>query len=1059
MHLEEEEYALVQTLGLQRESYLPLRVFDDSAIRQAEMDPLAGLIGVVSSNSSLSTSSGSDRMGIRLLLRPAPEDWSAPWQNRMQARRDGEDRESRSSPSARPDSGPGAGVILALAGLNWLFYNSGNIPGMVLFNGVLVAGGLAGFGLWRRFFSGTRRRPYLDETLVEEKLKSLGFQTELQIVRTYRRGDDYGLALDSIEQVINCIRSFDDPAGNSWQPGRLFRYVGESVARRDYVGNAASSGDSSSGGDSSGGVPSGGVPSGGVPSGGDSSLGRIFKWLATKDFDVHPFVGGSRIMGWLDSKRARRTVLSAREAASVWHLPLGMNEMASMERIASGSLVPFLGALSSSGEDAGPVVGKSGNRSIRLPESSIQKHGIILGRSGVGKSTLIKHIVGYKLDRKAKGKDDGAIVVIDPHADLVRDILTMVPPEIVHKVRLLDFGRTDRVPGINLVDPELFPDRDRCVDTIVNTVRHLWEHWGGRLEDLLKNSLLMVYEFNSHPETKREDMLTMLDILSLLEDGTPAGKGKKNSGVEMSAFQRTVIQRVRDPRLKQWFNMYLGWPQETRAEAVGPVHSRVGAYAASQRASVVMGQRESTIMLNDVLQEGLVLLVSTAQGTIGRGPAALMGGTMVSLVESALRAQESIDPSKRAKCLLVCDEFQTVTGADWEGMLAEDRKYGCSILLATQSLVRLQTEDRNLKAGVLGNVGVIVGYQMSAEDARIISAEMDAERVPEKFLVNLNPHHCCVRINSNTTCYPAFSMKTLPPPDMIRSREEADEAVAAVLEASRSYTVDYAEVRARLDQEVQRRLEGGDKLSTLLVPVGSDLDADPDATMYDNAVSSGASGPPVQQVAGPSFDGQEFQDGPEVDSVPDGDGATLAPVGAASEPVPVGTSPEPVEVSSEPVPVGAFLESVEVSPVPAPFEASPASEPVGAAPASVGAARAVESLISKGLSEEVIDQSQLSPEALSYIDQVGPRDPAVRDLIDRNNAHHIGKAYRNANRDAEARIKREVAEQVGEKLEDIHQVALAEALLIARSELALTLSEPEEGPRDLSRLRGSGSED
>ena len=74
-------------------------------------------------------------------------------------------------------------------------------------------------------------------------------------------------------------------------------------------------------------------------------------------------------------------------------------------------------------------------------------------------------------------------------------------------------------------------------------------------------------------------------------------------------------------------------------------------------------------------------------------------------------------------------------------------------------------------------------------------------------------------------------MKTLPPPDMIRSREEADEAVAAVLEASRSYTVDYAEVRARLDQEVQRRLEGGDKLSTLMVPVGSDLEeVDPEAS-------------------------------------------------------------------------------------------------------------------------------------------------------------------------------------------------------------------------------------
>ena len=60
--------------------------------------------------------------------------------------------------------------------------------------------------------------------------------------------------------------------------------------------------------------------------------------------------------------------------------------------------------------------------------------------------------------------------------------------------------------------------------------------------------------------------------------------------------------------------MYLGWPAETRAEAVGPVHSRVGAYASNQRASVVMGQRKSTIMLSDVLQEGLVLLVLHCPG-------------------------------------------------------------------------------------------------------------------------------------------------------------------------------------------------------------------------------------------------------------------------------------------------------------------------------------------------------------------------------------------------------------------------------------------------------------
>ena len=787
MVLNADESAMVQTLGLERESYLPLRVFDDRAIEQAKVDPLAGVIGTIASNTvDGQAGGGSNRMGVRLLLRPAPENWSAPWQNLMQARRDGDDRAPKPA-STKADAGDGAPpwimfvIFLAgLAGMNWYFYQNWNIPGMILFNiGVLSIGGL-GFFLWRKLFSG-RRRPYLDETLVDEKLKSLGFWIELQIVRTYLNLDKEATPLDDIEQVINRIRSFDDPAGNSWQTGRLYRYSGNSVVLRRYRRSRL------------------------------AGKNKIIGWLIQQDYDLHPFVGGSQVLGWLDPKRARRTVLSAREAASVWHPPLGMDEMASMERIASGSLIPYLGDLSAENEDSGPLVGESGGRKIRLPESSIQKHAVILGRSGVGKSTLIKHIVHYKMLRKAAGKDNGAIVVIDPHADLVREILTLVPPEIADKVRLLDFGRTDRVPGINLVDPTLSPDRDRCVDTIINTVKHLWEHWGGRLEDILKNSLLIVYEWNSHPDTAPDEMLTMLDILSLLEDGAPVGKGR-DATVEMSAFQYRTLQRVRDPRLKQWFHAYMAWPRDTRAEAVGPVHSRIGAYAANKRAAVIMGQRKSTIVLSDVLSEGLVLLVSTAQGAVGKGPAALMGGTIVSLVESALRDQESMPPSERARCLLVCDEFQTVTGADWEGMFAEIRKYGCSMMLATQSLARLDTPDRHLKAGVLGNVGVIIGYQMAAEDARIISAEMDAERVPERFLVNLNPHNCCVRINSDTTCYPAFSMKTLPPPDLTYGSQEV---VELVLRGSVEYTVDFAESRTRMDLELQDRLDGGDKLGVI----------------------------------------------------------------------------------------------------------------------------------------------------------------------------------------------------------------------------------------------------
>ena len=763
--LQEHELAMVQPVFLARESYLPLRIFDDRTIEHSGMDPLAGVIGVLASATRSSGGTegaesrlGGDRLGIRLVIKPAREDWNSPWQKRMQQRRDGEDRNAR--PGSVEAQGPGMGTILAVGGLagvvalNWYLWNQGN-PGMlVLADGAALALGAGGIMLTKKLgLAG--KRPYMDELLVEEKLKSLAFWCELQLVRIYSQEVDEEVAGASVAMLMDCLRSFDDPAGNAWAPGRIRLYSGQKIAR-------------------------------GTP--------------------FHPFFGGTQEMDWVDERRARVTALSAREVASLWHPPLGADEMASMERTAVGVLVPYLADLGAGGEDSGPLVGKmvgSDNHEIRLPESSIEKHAIIIGKSGVGKSTMIKHVLAHKLQRKAKGLDNGAVVVIDPHADLVREVLTMVPIEIADKVRLLDFGRTDRVPGINLLDPHLFPDRDRCVDTIVITVKHLWEHWGGRLEDLLKRSLSIIYEFNSHPETPRSEMLTMLDILALLDEGIPVGSGA-SARTQPSSFQTRTLDRVTDPRLKQWFASYLNWPRETRAEAVGPVHSRVGAFAADARASVIMGQRESTISLSGVLSEGLVLLVSTAQGSIGVQPAALMGGTMVSLVESALRDQESLPGNERAKCLLVCDEFQTVTGANWEGMLAESRKYGCSLMLATQSLARLDTADRKLKAGILGNVGCIVGYQMSADDARIIAPEMDADRVKEPYLVNLDPHNCYVRINTSDRCYQAFSMKTLPPPDVTGGSREA---VDAVLEASVAYTVDWASARARMNEEVNSQIE------------------------------------------------------------------------------------------------------------------------------------------------------------------------------------------------------------------------------------------------------------
>lgn len=1025
LHLDEDEFALVRPLSLARESYLPLQIYEDRMLEQSTMDPMAGLIGLLSSGSrTVGGAEGGDRLGMRLLLKPAPAGWGAKHQAEMQRRRDGEDRAAR--PGSPESSGPSMGAVLGLGaagGLalgNWWLWQQDLMPYLVALDaGAVVVCG-AGLAIWKKFLKGSPKRPYLDEMLVENKLKALCFYSELQLFRIYRDISDEDVAREDLDKLVHCLRAFDDPAGNGWKEGRVRKYSGQ---------------------------------------------------LAAQGARDHPFQAGMQELDWVDREAASRCVLSAREAASLWHLPLGTDDMAPMERTASGSLSPYLGDLADLGEDGGPLVGlDDGGNGIRLPESAVRKHSIILGRSGVGKSTLIKHVVLHKLERKAEGKDDSAIVVIDPHADLVRDLLALVPPEVADKVRLLDFGRTDRVPAMNLVDPELFPYRDRCVDTIVTTVKNLWEHWGNRLEDLLTNALLIIYEYNEHPDTPRSEMLTVLDVVSLLEDGVVSGQGR-NQKTEMSAEQERILGRVRDPILKAWFNSYLGWPPDQRAEAVAPVRSRIGAYAKSQYASVVLGQRESTIVLSDVLTNGLVLLVSTAAGTIGKAVASILGGSMVSLVESVLREQERLPPGERKRMLLIADEFQTITGADWESMFAEIRKYGCSMMLATQSLARLDGGDRRLKEGVLGNVGLIIGYQMSADDARIVAPEMDSSRIEERNLVNLYPHHCYMRINTDKKCYPVFSMTTLAPPEDAKGSEESKELV---LEKMAAYTSDWSEARQKLMAEVDRRLEISGK-------VGMGLSAK-EKSPYDQAMNAGGGA----GRRGRSRDGGSGGGGGRVVPVePDPAG----PAASAAVPEPDPAVPAAVVVSGRSAPEGGGGDDEELteldrmylatsdddpegpppvvrrpsadggngaggnvsggngSVVPAVISAgSPAPAPAGdsrGASASGGRTAVAERVTDgslRGIKVDDVKKSRLKQEDLEYLCSLSSSDPGLRALLDKRLGDQLSHSKRKLRAELEKGLEEEVASRVEVQVESRLAKIREEERLNARVELGLSAS-------------------
>ena len=404
-------------------------------------------------------------------------------------------------------------------------------------------------------------------------------------------------------------------------------------------------------------------------------------------------------------------------------------------------------------------------RPIRFPDDLLRRHHLYVARTRMGKSTLMHHLVTHKMREKAEGRDNDAIVVVDPHADLVAGLLRQVPESLIDRVRLIDLADQRRAPGINLLDTRIFADRDRTADSVVRVAKGLWEQWGPRMQSILEQTVKTLHEANEHPETDEGSQHTILDGLKLLSD---------------RKFRDGVLKRIEDPYLLEWWARdFGGWHQQYRAEALAPVQTRLSYYASSKRARAILGQRRSTIDLRDTILGGGILLVSTAQGAVGRDVSALVGASLLNLVDSVIREQESVSLGQRRGALVVVDEMQSMPGVDYESMLSELGKFGASFVLATQSLAKLDDLSRTMRDTLLANVGCLAVFQVAGSDARQLVWELGKERVTEDDITSLPVHHCYVRATVGIERMPAFSM-------MVRKPEDGDPAVAAQIRTAAS---------------------------------------------------------------------------------------------------------------------------------------------------------------------------------------------------------------------------------------------------------------------------------
>jgi hypothetical protein len=483
---------------------------------------------------------------------------------------------------------------------------------------------------------------------------------------------------------------------------------------------------------------------------------RRFNLAAANGFVSHrvsaPRVAPHSPAPW--GSRRKLAVLTTLELAGVWHLPHAAADVALLERTTARRWLPLPAAVMD-----GCRIGTSRHQGreipVALPTDVLRRHLLLVAKTRRGKSTLMQRLARHSM----QAEPHRAVLLVDPHRDLAEAMLGVIPGARTEDLVFLDVANEARPFGLNLLDTGLGWSRDRAVTNALAVFQREWgdRYWGPRMEDAFRYALMTLFEANTvicraDPVHGRARQHTLLEVPTILAD---------------TLFRRGLLSTLEDPTLHAWWTDYYDTLERRfQLEVMNPVLTKVHRFEGSTPARHIVGQPASTIDPSAWLREGAIVVVNTARGIIGESAAALIGSTLLNLVTLAVAEQASLSADARWPISIFVDEFHTIPGADYEGILAELSKYGANLVLATQSLARLmaigEEEGRGLRATVFANLDGLFAFNCSAEDAEYLVAELGGA-VDEQDLLELGEHQCYVRLSSRGQRLPTFSVHLDPP--------------------------------------------------------------------------------------------------------------------------------------------------------------------------------------------------------------------------------------------------------------------------------------------------------
>ncbi len=359
------------------------------------------------------------------------------------------------------------------------------------------------------------------------------------------------------------------------------------------------------------------------------------------------------------------------------------------------------------------------------------RHMYIVGKTWTGKSTFINNMIISDM-RAGNG-----LCLLDPHGELVDDLLEYIPSNRINDVILFDVGDAEYPIGFNLLQADNEDEKNRIASGVVSTFQKLFDNSRGpRLEYILRNVVLSVIDYPN---------ATLMHILRILTD---------------KEFREEVISHVKDPvLLKFWNNEFNRWQDKQREEAVWPITNKVGQFLSSRLVRNIFGQPRTKLSIRRAMDEGKIILVNLSKGKIGEDNANMIGSLLVTKIQIDAMGRADMAKHLRKPFYLYIDEFQNFATKSFATILSEARKYKLSLIVANQYTSQL---DEAIKDAIFGNVGTIFSFTLWYDDASVMTSQFK-ELVSTNDLISLPKFTAYTRLMVDGVSSDPFSMKTLPP--------------------------------------------------------------------------------------------------------------------------------------------------------------------------------------------------------------------------------------------------------------------------------------------------------